>query len=125
MPTFSNGWLAGFQHRGSIQNRLHYGEDGSTPELTSEAMIPIRQALQSYSPRDIFNCDETGLFWKRIPDRDLSTRSLPGRKTEKAKITALFCCNADGSEKLKPWFIGMYVFILLPILCQAMPCKAS
>ncbi|KAJ5436883.1 jerky [Penicillium cf. griseofulvum] len=62
MPSFSNGWLAGFQHRESIQNRVHYREDGSTPESASEAMIPIRQALQLYSPRDIFNCDETGLY---------------------------------------------------------------
>jgi hypothetical protein len=106
MPAFSNGWLAGFQHRESIRNRLQYGDDRSTPELASEAMIPIRQALESYSPRDIFNCDETGLFWKRIPDRSLSTRSLPGSKKEKARITALFCTHSDGSEKLKPWFIG-------------------
>ena len=108
MPSFSNGWLAGFQHRESIHSRVHHGEDGSTPESATTDMIPIRQALQLYSPRDIFNCDETGLYWKRIPDRSLATRSLPGRKKEKARISALFCCNADGSEKLKPWFIGMY-----------------
>lgn len=42
MPVFSNGWLTGFQHRESIRNRLQYGDNGSTPELASEAMIPIR-----------------------------------------------------------------------------------
>lgn len=30
----------------------------------------------------------------------------PGRKREKAHISAIFCYNADGSEKLAPWFIG-------------------
>ena len=30
----------------------------------------------------------------------------PGSKHEKARITANFCCNVDGSHKLPPWFIG-------------------
>ena len=122
MPSFSNGWLAGFQHRESIHSRVHHGKDGSTPESATTDMIPIRQALQLYSPRDIFNCDETGLYWKRIPDRSLATRSLPGRKKEKARISALFCCNVDGSEKLKPWFIGMYTPYALQAL-YTMHCK--
>lgn len=90
MPSFSNGWLSGFQHRESIYSRVHHGEDGSTPELASEAMIPIRQALQLYSPRDIFNCDETALYWKRIPDRSLATRSLPGKKRRRLGYQSYF-----------------------------------
>ncbi|KAJ5583768.1 jerky [Penicillium sp. DV-2018c] len=106
MPIFSNGWLAGFQARGSVRSRSNLGEDGSTPAAAAEAMIPIRQALEAYDPKDIFNCDETALYWKRIPDRSLTTEALPGQMQRKAKISALFCCNADGSEKLHPWFIG-------------------
>jgi hypothetical protein len=33
----------------------------------------IRQTLAAYDPEDIFNCDETGLFWKMSPNRSLST----------------------------------------------------
>jgi hypothetical protein len=106
MPTFSNGWLDAFQSRESIRNRLHASEDGSTPLSASEAMIPIRHALEVYHPRDIFNCDETGLYWRRNPDRSLATKNLSGKGQQKSKITALFCCNSDGSEKLIPWFIG-------------------
>jgi hypothetical protein len=106
MPSFSNGWLEAFPSRESIRNRLHAGEDGSTPESANEAMVPTRQALEAYHPKDIFNCDETGLYWRRTPDRSLSTKNLPGKKQQKSRITALFCCNSDGSEKLKPWFIG-------------------
>lgn len=69
-------------------------------------MLEIKQVLNAYSLKDQFNCDETGLFWKQSPARSLSTCQLPGRKKDKARITALFCCNADGSEKLSPWFIG-------------------
>jgi hypothetical protein len=106
MPTFSNGWLAAFQNRESIRDRTLFGEDGSTPAAAAKAMIPIRQALEAYDPKDIFNCDETALYWKRIPDRSLTTKALPGQKQQKARISVLFCCNADGSEKLHPWFIG-------------------
>jgi hypothetical protein len=106
MPSFSNGWLQKFQARRSIKERVLHGEEGSVSIDAGKAMIAIRQTLASYEYRDIFNCDETGLFWKLIPDRSLSTRSLPGRKKEKARISLHFCCNADGSEKLQIWAIG-------------------
>lgn len=78
---------------------------GVTAEAGKEMLI-IKQALQAYNQKDIFNRDETGLFWKMIPHWSLSTRILPGRKKEKAWISALFCCNADGSERPPIWFIG-------------------
>jgi hypothetical protein len=106
MPQFSNGWLRRFQSRKDIKNRRQHGESGNIRENAASEMIGIRQLLRSYAPRDIFNCDETGLYWKMIPDRSLSTRSLPGRKKDKARISALFCCNSDGSERLPIWFIG-------------------
>lgn len=107
MPSFSNGWLHGFQARKGIKDRtFFFGEEGSVPGDSEARMVSIRMTLNAYNPRDIFNCDETSLFWKQIPDRSLATRSLPGRKKEKARITALFCCNSDGSEKLPTWYIG-------------------
>ena len=69
-------------------------------------MLAIRQALSTYAPQDIFNCDETSLYWRLIPDKSLTTRSLPGRKKEKSRISGLFCCNSDASERLPIWFIG-------------------
>ncbi|KAJ5111402.1 mariner-Tc1 transposon family protein [Penicillium argentinense] len=106
MPSFSNGWLAGFQSRRSIRAYKQHGEEGSVPETASQAMRPIQQLLSTFQPNDIYNCDETSLFWKQVPDRSLSTRSIPGKKKEKARISVLFCCNADGSERLPPCFIG-------------------
>jgi hypothetical protein len=69
-------------------------------------MITIRQAISTYSLRDQFNCDETALYWKRVPDRSLAARRLPGRRKENARISAHFCCNVDGSERLPTWYIG-------------------
>jgi len=36
----------------------------------------------------------------------LATRQLSGKKKEKFRITVGLACNADGTEKLEPIFIG-------------------
>lgn len=106
MPAFSNGWLTGFQNRANIKYRIQHGEAGSLANEAESAMAKIRQATRSFAPQDIFNCDESALFWKMTPDRSLSTRSVPGRKKQKARISILFCCNSDGSERLPLLIIG-------------------
>ena len=106
MPQFSNGWLHGYQSRKNIGGNTQYGEARSLSANAATEMMQIRQALSIYAPQDIFNCDEAGLCWKMIPDKSLSTQSIPGRKKEKARINALFCCNSDSSERLPIWFIG-------------------
>ena len=105
-PTFSNGWLHRFQARRTVKWHEQHGEAGGVPKQAEQEMVMTRHALSAYSLKDQFNCDETALFWKQTPSRSLSTQQLPGQKKEKARISALFCCNADGSEKLDPWFIG-------------------
>jgi hypothetical protein len=40
------------------------------------------------------------------PDRGLATKQFSGKKKEKFRITIGFACNADGSEKLDPIYIG-------------------
>lgn len=74
MPTFSNGWLQGFQQRRGIKGYKQYGELASAASAEDE-MNCIRQALASFRPQDIFNCDETGLFWKLTPFYTFSTLS--------------------------------------------------
>jgi hypothetical protein len=106
MPRFSNGWLSNFQARKNIKNRLKFGESGDLDENATDLMVNIRQALAVYEPKNIFSCDETGLYWKMIPDRSLTTCTVAGRKKYKARISAHFCCNSDGSEKLPIWIIG-------------------
>lgn len=73
MPVFSNGWLHSFQSRRGIKANFLHGEEGSVQDHTEKEMVAIRQALSAYSPCNIFNCDETALYWKLIPDRSLTT----------------------------------------------------
>jgi len=60
-----------------------------------------------YDPRNVFNCDETGLFYKCTPNRSLTIKNTDrtSGKFFKERITLLFCVNMIG-EKLKPLMIG-------------------
>ena len=107
VPQFSNGWLMGFKKRHSIHSRVRHGEASSVDEAAiAEQLHAVQAIVKQFNPCDVYNCDETGLFWKSTPDRGLSTQSLSGTKQHKARLTAHFCCNADGSHKLPLWFIG-------------------
>ena len=58
-----------------------------------------------YMPQQVFNVDETGLFWKRMPNRTFISkagRQAPGFKAAKDRITLMLCSNAAGDFKLKP-----------------------
>jgi hypothetical protein len=101
MPTFSNGWLSGFQARYQVKSQSRHGEAAEVaPEHIRNEVESIQEVLRTFAPRDRYNCDETGLFWKRIPSRSFSTRAVPARRRDKTRITAHFCCNSDGSDKL-------------------------
>jgi DDE superfamily endonuclease/Tc5 transposase DNA-binding domain len=108
-PKWSNGWLEKFKRRHKIKEYVHHGEAGSapidSPEIVAK-MENIRNICAQYHPRDIFNMDETGLYWKRIPDRSLATESQSGIKKSKDRITLALTANGDGTEKLLPWVIA-------------------
>lgn len=55
----------------------------------------------------VYNCDETGLYWKAQPSKTLAAAyeaSAPGRMKE--RMTALECGNASGSHCLKLALLG-------------------
>jgi hypothetical protein len=60
----------------------------------------LRQITSCYKAQDIYNMDETGLYWKATPERTLATQALPGSKAQKSRIILAVCGNADGSDKI-------------------------
>jgi hypothetical protein len=68
----------------------------------------LRQILKNYDPNGIFNCDETGLFWKMRPSRTISNAPVAGTKQSKDRVTVLLTCNATGTEKLRSLLIHKY-----------------
>jgi hypothetical protein len=68
MPQFSNGWIRNFQSRRDIKRRTQHGEAGSVSEDAGIEMSGIRKALSLFAPQDIFNYDESALYWKMSLD---------------------------------------------------------
>ncbi len=78
---FSSGWLAKFKQRHQIWSHRQFGENGATDtEIIEESLPRICTILDQYALADIYNMDETGLFYRMQADNSLITRQLEGRK---------------------------------------------
>jgi hypothetical protein len=115
----SNGWLDRFKSRYNIQFRIISGEAASVNSETVEdwtSRLPV--ILQNYDPHDVYNCDETGLFFKLMPDRTFVIKKddCKGGKRAKDRYTVLLCTNWTGTDKLKPLVIGKYFFYYLQVI---------
>ena len=64
---------------------------------------------EKFSMHQIFNCDETGLYYRLLPDKTLAAsfeKSADSRKKSKDRVTINACSNATGSIKLPLHLIG-------------------
>ncbi|XP_031549387.1 tigger transposable element-derived protein 6-like [Actinia tenebrosa] len=83
---------------------------GESAEVDTETVDEYKQRIpgivEEYLPENIFNCDETGLYFRALPNKSLSAKgeNTKGTKASKEKVT-MFACSATG-EKLKPLVIG-------------------
>ncbi|CAG8788586.1 43235_t:CDS:2 [Gigaspora margarita] len=83
----SDGWLSKFKKR-------HHIKEYKRLEL-----------IKNYHPEDVYNADETALYWRIEPDKTLANGPISGQKKAKDHVTVLLTCNATGSHKPAPLFI--------------------
>lgn len=105
-PIFSDGWLTGFKKRYSISWHTFHGEAASVPESIHTQMKAIQAICDQYEPDNIYNMDETGLFWRLMPNGSLASKGQAGQKKDKTRITVVAACNATGTDRLPLWVIG-------------------
>lgn len=106
-PHWSQGWLGNFKNRYNIRQFVRHGEASSVNPADALGRIKeLQELLKRYNAEDQYNVDETGLFWKAIPNRTLATERQRGRKQSKERISIIVACNATGSDKLPLWVIG-------------------
>ena len=104
----SNGWLEKFKTRYKIKGMTVSGESGEVREETVESRKErLPQILAGYSPEDILNLDETGKFYRALPNKSLSeaAKQCRGGKQSKERVTCAFFVNAAGGKE-KPIVIG-------------------
>ena len=83
----SNGWVYKFKKRIGIHKITLHGEANSA-SLTdiAEERLSLQQVLAEYDLENIYNADETGLFYRMEPNQTLSTSSIAGRKRVNFKL---------------------------------------
>ena len=100
-PTFkfSDGWLDEFKKRHGISASVLHGEAESADMAGIEAaQTVVPELLKGYSPENIYNGDETGLYWKLLPSKTLVSRHVKGRKGKK-RSKARMCDGEVDSER--------------------------
>lgn len=105
---YSNGWVQRFKKRFAISSRVISGESaGIDSETIDEGRRKANDIIAKYDLKDVFNMDETGLYYRMLPDRTLTlATSTKGIKKAKIRISLALTSNATGTEKLTPIVIG-------------------
>ena len=106
--TASNGWLAAFKRQHNICNMSVAGEEGDVrPEIVESWSERAREITRGWKAEAVWNMDETGSFWRGLPEKSLSERGqrCRGGKKAKQRNTWTFFVNAAG-KKEDPIVIG-------------------
>jgi hypothetical protein len=108
----SSGWFTRFKQRHGIRDVAIKGEllSGNT-EAVEEFVSDFQKFVQDENllPEQIYNADESGLYWKCLPTRTLAFKkevSAPGYKASKERLTIMTCSNATGTHMLPLLVIG-------------------
>lgn len=70
----TNGWLEGFKSRHCIRSKVLHGEAAAADQegvSLSQRNLPALISEGGYAKEDVYNFDETGLFYKAEPKRTL------------------------------------------------------
>lgn len=106
----SNGWLDRFKIRNGIKL---CGLREVKTESDTNAVAPFKSELQSLaewynlSLQQIYNADETDLFWKMLPNPETDMNEVKASvRAYRERLTVLACVNATGTHKLPLVCIG-------------------
>lgn len=90
------------------------------PENLAPVIVPVILKIENqnlhcdllyfrYTPQDIYNMDETALYYQLLPGRTYARpgERVHGIKQSKARVSLAFWSNMDGSDKRKPILIGI------------------
>lgn len=106
----SSGWLQKFKERHTIVGKVVSGESAAANAVGAADWLRSRvpEIFARYEAADVYNADETALFFRLLPNRTLALKHerCHGGKQCKQRLTVLLCVNMDGSDKRIPLVIG-------------------
>lgn len=94
----SQGWVYNFKRRHGLSEIILHGEAASVDQTNlDQHRKDLKEMIALYHPDDVYNADETGLFWRMAPKRTLSNASRAGTTVQKERISVLLGCNMSGN----------------------------
>ena len=68
----------------------------------------VIELCKGYTTENIFNADETALFYRQLPTKSLNlkVKKAKGCRLAKDRLSLLLCCSLK-VEKLKPLIVGI------------------
>ncbi|CAH2084544.1 unnamed protein product [Euphydryas editha] len=108
----SKGWLERFKSRHGIRLMTITGKKLSNDATCIEPFkLRFLQRVKdlNLNPSQMYNADESELFWRVIPNKTFvfyNEKSVPGRKVSKKRVTILPCANSAGTHSLKMVVVG-------------------
>ena len=118
--TASKGWFARFKQWSQIHCIKISGEAASSDSEANRAFTTECKKIivdNDFTPYLVYNVDDTGLYWKKLPSRTYISRKenlVPGFKASKDWLTLFLGGNTSGTLKLKPLLV--YHFETLRIM---------
>jgi hypothetical protein len=103
--TAPSGWITRFKDQHGLVCKNVARESAAMDSESTEAWLErLPFLLEGYEQCEIYNADETGLFYNVLPDRTLALKgeSSHGRKNYEDRLTDLLCVNSNGSDKQVP-----------------------
>ncbi|XP_054426242.1 tigger transposable element-derived protein 1-like [Pteronotus mesoamericanus] len=103
----SKGWFVRFKERHCLP---HFKMNSTAPSSKDAYPEVLKSIIEEgeYTPQQVFNVDETGLYWKRMPEGTfiaMEEKAEPGFKSSKDRLMLLLGGNAAGDFKLKPLLV--------------------
>ena len=110
----SSTWVGRFTARHALRSVRLHGKAGSvTISDVSQGIAQFCENLSTYDVDNIYNQDETGLFFKLFPKQSYVLESEGGKTLRgitgmgaKDRVTLFVCTNATGTRKLPMVMIG-------------------
>jgi hypothetical protein len=107
-------WLSRFRVRRGLQKMLFHGEGAEVNKSNLGLLVALDNLyaiIAQYDPENVYNMDETGLFFCLLPkynllmsDEDISTTR--GKKKSKDRVSLIVCTNVVGTHKIPCTLIG-------------------
>ena len=96
---YSPSWLLNFKRDNSISLQVSHGESGSADQSSvRNARVIVPQLVLIFGLLNMFNADETGLYWRRLPNASLATARREGKKLNKSRYTLMVTVGATGDK---------------------------